>query len=77
MLKMSQFWKDSVTKVSLHLAIYSSLDESEHTGKAQSLSQRKKKEKEKKHNRDNNHLFPLDLQAQKKKNEKNSLTIFL
>lgn len=38
---------------------------------------REKKEKEKKHSRDNNHLFPLDLQAQKKKNEKNSLTIFL
>ena len=38
MLKISQFWKGSVTLVSLSVATYSS-PESEHTGKAQSLSQ--------------------------------------
>ena len=39
---MSQFGKDSLTKVNLYMATYSSLGESEHTGKIQSLSQREK-----------------------------------
>lgn len=39
---MSQFGKDSLTKVNLYVATCSSLDESEHSGRIQSLSQRKK-----------------------------------
>lgn len=62
MLRMSQFGKDSLTKVNLHVATYSSLDESEHTGKIQSLSQEK--------------ILPLDPKAKKNLKKKKPNNFF-